>query len=101
MAVFKVGGADHVNNVELGKFGRNRSNVWHYAGATSFGAARERDLALHPTVKPVRMLMDAIRDVSKRAAIVLDLFGGSGTTLVGGGTHWPARPPHRDRAAVR
>ncbi|TXG84448.1 MAG: DNA methylase N-4 [Sphingomonadales bacterium] len=80
--VFKSGTAPHVNNVELGKHGRYRTNVWSYAGANSFGASRDEDLAMHPTVKPVAMVADAILDCSRRKDIVLDAFAGSGTTLV-------------------
>jgi DNA modification methylase len=80
--VFKNGRAAHVNNVKLGRFGRNRSNVWQYAGANAFGKGRDADLSLHPTVKPVAMVADALIDCSKRGAVVLDPFAGSGTTLV-------------------
>lgn len=80
--VYKNGSAPHLNNFELGQHGRYRTNVWEYAGATSFKANRLEELALHPTVKPVQMLADAIRDVSGRGDIVLDLFGGSGSTLI-------------------
>lgn len=80
--VFKSGSAAHINNVELGKHGRYRTNVWTYAGANAFGATRDDDLALHPTVKPVALVADAILDCSTRKAIVLDAFAGSGTTLV-------------------
>ncbi len=80
--VFKVGTAPHVNHVELGKHGRYRTNVWTYAGANSFSATREADLAMHPTVKPVALVADAILDCSTRKGIVLDAFAGSGTTLV-------------------
>jgi DNA modification methylase len=80
--VFKNGTAPHINNVELGRFGRNRTNVWHYRGATSFGKDRESDLEMHPTVKPVAMVADAILDCSRRGSIVLDAFAGSGTTLI-------------------
>jgi len=80
--LFKNGSAAHVNNVELGRFGRNRSNVWEYAGQTSFGPERETELAMHPTVKPVAMIADAILDCSNRGQIVLDAFAGSGSTLV-------------------
>jgi DNA modification methylase len=80
--VFKSGTAPHINNVELGKHGRYRTNVWSYAGANSFNATRDDDLAMHPTVKPVALVMDAILDCSRRNAIVLDAFAGSGTTLV-------------------
>jgi len=80
--VFKVGTAPHINNVELGKHGRYRTNLWTYAGANAFSATRDDDLAMHPTVKPVALVADAILDCSKRTGIVLDAFAGSGTTLV-------------------
>ena len=80
--VFKVGTAPHINNVELGRHGRYRTNVWDYAGINSFGKDRDAELALHPTVKPVKLVADAILDCSKRGGIVLDAFSGSGTTLI-------------------
>ena len=80
--VFKSGCAPHINNVELGKHGRTRTNVWSYAGINSFGATRDEDLAAHPTVKPVALVADAILDCSKRKGIILDAFAGSGTTLI-------------------
>lgn len=80
--VFKHGRAPHINNVELGKHGRHRSNVWTYAGANSFSATRDADLAAHPTIKPTALITDAILDASKRGDLVLDPFGGSGTTLL-------------------
>ena len=80
--VYKVGQGKHANNVELGRHGRYRTNVWEYAGATSFGASRDEDLAMHPTVKPLEMVKDAILDCSNRGGIILDAFGGSGTTLL-------------------
>jgi DNA modification methylase len=81
--VFKLGTEAHVNNIELGRHGRYRTNVWDYAGATAGPSGPERaDLALHPTVKPVAMIADAIRDCSRRGDIVLDPCGGSGSTLV-------------------
>ena len=80
--VFKSGTAAHINNVELGKHGRYRTNVWSYAGVNSFGATRDDELAMHPTVKPVALVADAILDCSRRKGIVLDAFAGSGTTLV-------------------
>ncbi len=80
--VFKVGTAPHINHVELGKHGRYRTNVWTYAGANAFSATRNDDLAMHPTVKPVALVADAILDCSARKGIVLDAFAGSGTTLV-------------------
>jgi DNA modification methylase len=80
--VFKNGTASHINAFELGQHGRYRTNVWCYRGLNSFGARRKEELTLHPTVKPVGMVADAIKDVSRRGAIVLDLFGGSGSTLI-------------------
>ena len=84
IAVFKHGRQGHRNNIQLGQFGRNRSNVWHYPGANSFTRYSEEGnlLALHPTVKPVAMVADAILDCSARGDIVLDTFLGSGTTLI-------------------
>ena len=79
--VFKVGTAPHINNFGLGAGGRYRTNVWDYAGANGFGANREDDLAMHPTVKPVELVKDAILDCSKRGDIILDCFAGSGTVL--------------------
>jgi DNA modification methylase len=66
----------------LGRHGRNRSNVWHYAGVNTFRAGRMDDLAMHPTVKPVAMVAEAIRDCTKRGDIVIDAFMGSGTTIL-------------------
>jgi len=80
--VFKVGEGPHVNNVELGRHGRTRSNIWRYAGVNVFGAGRDQALAMHPTVKPVRLVADAILDCSRRGDRVLDGFAGSGTTLL-------------------
>lgn len=82
IAVFKHGRRAHLNNVTLGSNGRHRTNVWSYAGANSFGAQRDEDLKLHPTVKPMEMVADAIRDASQPRDIILDPFGGSGTTLL-------------------
>lgn len=82
IAVFKKPGAAHVNNVDLGRHGRNRTNVWDYAGVNSFGAGREADLADHPTIKPTALVADAIMDVSHRGDFVLDAFGGSGAALL-------------------
>lgn len=79
--VYKVGTAPHTNTFGLGDTGRYRTNVWDYPGVNSFGA-NQKDLALHPTVKPVALVADAIKDVTKRGEIVLDGFGGSGTTLI-------------------
>lgn len=80
--VFKHGDAAHTNTFGLGEHGRYRSNLWTYAGANGFKADRSDELAMHPTVKPVALVADAIQDVSRRGEIVLDPFGGSGTTLV-------------------
>lgn len=82
--VFKHGKGAHQNHVQLGQHGRYRSNVWKYPGVNSFGRATEEGnlLALHPTVKPVALVADAILDSSKRGEIVLDSFLGSGTTLM-------------------
>ncbi len=79
---FKKGTAPHINTFELGQHGRYRTNVWEYRGVNSRHAGRMEELALHPTVKPVQMIADAIRDVSARGDIVLDIFGGSGSTLI-------------------
>ena len=80
--VYKKGTAPHQNNVELGRNGRYRTNVWRYAGANSFSAERDEALAMHPTVKPVQMLADAILDVTRRGDTVFDGFLGSGSTLM-------------------
>lgn len=80
--VWKVRPGAHVNSFELGQTGRYRTNVWDYAGVNSFGAARDAELAMHPTVKPVALVGDAIRDCSRRGDLILDMFGGSGTTLI-------------------
>ena len=79
---FKNGMSPHINTFELGQFGRYRTNVWQYRGVNTLKAGRMDELALHPTVKPVAMIADAIKDVSRRNGIVLDLFGGSGSTLI-------------------
>lgn len=78
--VFKNGSASHTNNILLGKHGRYRTNVWDYPGVNSFGS--KGDLEMHPTVKPVAMVADAIMDCTKRGEIVLDPFAGSGSTLI-------------------
>src|SRR3712207_4889934 len=79
---FKVGRAPHTNSFGLGDTGRDRTNVWDYAGVNTFRADRMEELAMHPTVKPVALVADAIRDCSRRGEVVLDPFAGSGTTLV-------------------
>src|SRR5712664_668654 len=90
--VYRVGTAPHLNMVELGRHGRNRSNVWDYASVNTLSGNRRDDLALHPTVKPTGLVADAIMDVTRRGDLVLDLFLGSGTTL------W--QPTGRDGAFV-
>ena len=83
--VFKVGGTGHRNNIMLGKFGRNRTNVWNYPAATSLsrsGTDEGNVLAMHPTVKPVGLVADALLDCSARGEIVLDCFLGAGSTLL-------------------
>ena len=82
VGVFRVGEAKHLNNVELGRHGRSRSNVWHYAGVNTFRAGRMDELAAHPTVKPVAMVADALKDCTRRGDIVLDTFAGAGTTIL-------------------
>jgi DNA modification methylase len=82
LPVFKKGGEPHINNVELGRHGRWRSNVWEYAGASSLGSDSREGLALHPTVKPRLLLEDALIDVTNRGDIVIDCFAGSGSTLL-------------------
>jgi DNA modification methylase len=82
ICVFRAGEDTPLDNVELGRRGRNRTNVWNYAGMSSFGKERDSLLGLHPTVKPVAMIADALRDVTKRGDVVLDTFSGSGSTLM-------------------
>jgi DNA modification methylase len=81
-ALFKNGTRAHKNNVALGSNGRYRTNVWTYPGMSSFGTDRNEELSTHPTVKNCDMIADAIRDVSDKNDIILDPFGGSGTTLI-------------------
>ena len=80
--VYRVGMAPHLNMVELGRHGRNRTNVWDYASVSSIRGSRREDLNLHPTVKPVGLVADAIKDVTRHGDLVMDLFLGSGTTLL-------------------
>jgi DNA modification methylase len=80
--VYKSGRKPHINNFELGQHGRSRTNVWEYPGVNSFRKGRMEDLAMHPTCKPVELVADAIKDCSRRNDIILDPFGGSGTTLI-------------------
>ena len=80
--VWKHGTASHINTFELGQFGRSRSNVWEYAGVNSLKPGRREELAMHPTVKPVALVADAIKDCSRRSGLILDPFAGSGTVLI-------------------
>jgi DNA modification methylase len=80
--VWKNGSAPHLNTFELGQYGRHRTNVWDYDGVNTMRAGRLDELAMHPTVKPVAMVADAIKDCSKRGSLVLDPFCGSGTILI-------------------
>jgi DNA modification methylase len=80
--VWKSGTAPHINTFELGQYGRSRSNVWEYAGLNNLKPGRLEELAMHPTVKPVALVADAIKDCSRRNGLVLDPFAGSGTVLI-------------------
>jgi DNA modification methylase len=80
--VWKAGTGAHINNIELGRFGRYRTNVWDYPGVNGFKSDRGDELTMHPTVKPVALVADAIRDCSKRNGVILDPFAGSGTTVI-------------------
>ena len=80
--VWKSGTAPHINNFELGQHGRSRTNVWEYPGISAARPGRLDELAMHPTVKPVALVADALKDCSRRDGIVLDPFVGSGTTLI-------------------
>jgi hypothetical protein len=82
VGVFRVGTRPHLNNVELGKHGRSRSNVWNYPGVNTFRRGRLDDLAVHPTVKPIALVSDAMRDCTRRGDVVLDTFAGSGPTIL-------------------
>lgn len=104
---FKVGTATHTNTFGLGDGGRYRTNDWQYKGVNTMRKGRMEELSLHPTVKPVQMIADAIRDVSGRGEIVLDLFGGSGSTLIAAektgrrGYHCELDPVYCDRILAR
>lgn len=80
--MFKHGKEPHINNVELGIHGRYRTNVWNYAGVNTPSAENAEKRAMHPTVKPVELIKDAILDASNRGGVVLDTFLGSGSTLI-------------------
>lgn len=80
--LFKVGKRPSINNVQLGTYGRNRTNLWTYPGVNAFSATRDDDLTDHPTIKPTAMVADALLDCSHRGDVVLDPFGGSGTLIL-------------------
>lgn len=80
--IAKNGDSPHLNTFELGQHGRHRSNIWMYAGNNSFHGDREAELAMHPTTKPVEMLADILRDVTRRKGVILDPFGGSGSIVI-------------------
>jgi DNA modification methylase len=80
--VYKRGKAPHLNTIQLGQHGRSRSNVWTYPGVNMFRAGRMDELKMHPTVKPVAMIADAMRDCSRRGSIILDAFAGSGSAIM-------------------
>ena len=82
VGVFQVGKGGHLNNVQLGRHGRSRSNVWHYAGVNAFRTGRMEELRSHPTAKPVALVADAIKDCTRRGDVVFDSFAGSGTTIM-------------------
>jgi len=82
VAVFKKGEATQVNNIALGKHGRNRSNIWNFPGMGGFGKGRKKALELHPTVKPVALVAEALLDVTGPRALIIDPFSGSGSTLI-------------------
>ncbi|MEH6949743.1 site-specific DNA-methyltransferase [Nitrobacter sp. NHB1] len=84
ICAFKVGQGPHINTFELGQYGRSRTNIWEYTGLNAFKSGRDDELAMHPTVKPVRMIADAMLDCSKPQSVVLDPFMGSGSTLLAG-----------------
>jgi hypothetical protein len=80
--VFQNGSGPFTNNVKLGASGRYRTNIWDYPGMSSMRKGRLDDLALHPTVKPIVLVADTLRDVSKRNELALDPFSGSGTAML-------------------
>jgi hypothetical protein len=100
VAVFKVGTAPHINNVELGRHGRNRTNVWDYPGVNTFRPGRIDELAMHPTVKPVALIADVIKDASRRSNLVLDPFARKRLNNYCRGKDRPAGPSAGDRSAL-
>ena len=82
IGLFRVGPEQHVDNVQMGRTGRNRSNVWTYPGSNTFRPGRMEDLTAHPTVKPLQMIAEAVKDCTQLGDVVLDTFVGSGTTLL-------------------
>jgi DNA modification methylase len=80
--IYRNGKGRHVNNIALGRFGRHRSNVWDYPGQNIFNGTAKSKLKLHPTAKPIALVADAIRDASHQSGIILDPFGGAGSTLI-------------------
>jgi DNA modification methylase len=82
IGVFRVGRAAHLNNIELGRFGRNRTNIWAHQGCNSFGHHRTASLSMHPTIKPTGLVTDALLDCTQRGDAVLDHFAGSGTLFL-------------------
>ena len=98
--VYRVGTAPHLNMVELGRHGRNRTNVWDYASVNSLRGSRREDLALHPTVKPTGLVADAILDVTRRGDLVLDLFPGLRNDAHGSRADWAALPWARHRSGL-
>ena len=99
--VFKVGKGAHINNVALGRYGRHRTNVWDYVSQNALNGTAKSKLALHPTVKPVAMIADAIRDCSNRGGLILDPFGGAGTTLIAAERTGTPRPCDRAQSDLR
>ena len=98
--VYRVGSAPHLNTVELGKHGRNRTNVWDYPSVNSMRGSRREDLALHPTVKPTGLVADAIQDVTRRGDLVLDRLSGLRNNPDGSRTNRAAFPRARDRSGL-
>ena len=99
--VFKVGSGPHINNFGLGEKGRYRTNVWDYAGVNTFKRGRMDELRAHPTVKPLPLVVDALKDCSTRGGLVLDPVRRQRHDPAGGGEDRPRRPRHRARPALR